>query len=111
MTMKPAGVVSFLEAGPPLMCAAVGLLIAASVGLFRMHRFEGRGARVVRIAALTAAASWLVAVPGVAVTAVFFQGDSSLVYFLAVFPGLLLVVLAFAVTGAGLSDELIERNL
>lgn len=102
MALKPAGVVSYLEAGPPLMFAALGLIIATAVGLFRMHRFEGRGARVVRIATLIAAASWLIAVLGVVVTAVFFQGDSSLVYFLAVFPGLLVGMLSFAVAGAGL---------
>lgn len=102
MALKPAGVVSYLEAGPPLMFAALGLIIATAVGLFRMHRFDGRGARVVRIATLIAVASWLIAVLGLVVTAVFFQGDSSLVYFLAVFPGFLLGMLAFAVTGAGL---------
>lgn len=102
MALKPAGVVSYLEAGPPLMFAALGLIIATAVGLLRMHRFDGGGARVVRIATLIAAASWLIAVLGVVVTAVFLRGDSSLVYFLAVLPGLLLGMLAFAVTGAGL---------
>jgi hypothetical protein len=36
-----------------------GLIIATAVGLFRIHRFEGRGARAVRTATLIAVASWV----------------------------------------------------
>jgi len=110
MALKPRGCIaeecvgrSYREAGPldsTLVLAALGLMIATAVGLYQMHRFEGRGARVVRIAALTAAASLLVGVLGLVINNVFFH--SGLVYFLFVFPGLLLAMLAFAVTGAGL---------
>lgn len=99
MAQKPPGCIgdecigrSYREAGPLeiLFLAGAVLISATAVGLFRMHRFDGRGSRLVRIAALTAAASLLI---GVGLTAV--------VYWLA-FAFIVVAILAFAVTGTGL---------
>lgn len=110
MNLKPRGCIaeecvgqSYRQGGPlesTLVLAALGLMIATAFGLYQMHRFEGRGARMVRIASLVAAASLLVGVLGLVINNVFF--NSGLVYFLFAFPGTLLARLAFAVTGAGL---------
>ncbi|WP_157769041.1 hypothetical protein [Pseudarthrobacter sulfonivorans] len=110
MNVKPRGCIadecvgqSYRAAGPlesALALAAIGLMIATALGLYQMHRFEGRGARIVRIASLIAAASMLVGILGLVINNVFF--NSGLVYFLVAFPGILLAMLAFAVTGAGL---------
>lgn len=85
---------SYREAGlleTALFLAAVVLISATAVGLSWMHRFAaGRGSKLVRIAALVAAASLLIGV-----------GLASIIFW----PGFALVVvaiLAFAVTGAGL---------
>jgi hypothetical protein len=75
-------------------------MIAAAFGLYRMHRFDGRGTRMVRMASLIAAASLLVGVLGLVLNSVFF--DSGLLYLIFSLAGILVAVLAFAVTGAGL---------
>lgn len=100
MALKPRGCGgdaciggSFREAGPletTLFLAGVVLISAAAVGLFWMHRFGGRGSRLVRIAALVAAVALLV---GVGLTPVFFW---------LAFAAMVVAILAFAVTGAGL---------
>lgn len=100
MNLKPRGCIaeecvgqSYRAAGPlesTLVLAALGLMIATAFGLFWMHRFEGRGARMVRIAALVAAVSLFI---GVALTNVFWWAGLA---------ALLMAMLAFAVTGAGL---------
>lgn len=110
MNQKPRGCIadecvgqSYRAAGPlesTLVLAALGLIIATAFGLYRIHQFEGRGARIVRISALVAAASLLVGVLGLVINNLFF--DSGLMYFLALLAGILVAVLAFAVTGAGL---------
>lgn len=96
MALKPRGCVgdaciggSFREAGPleaTLFLASVVLISATAVGLFWMHRFDGRGSRLV----LVAAVSLLV---GAAMTPIFFW---------AAFAAIVVAILAFAVTGAGL---------
>lgn len=96
---------SYREAGPleaAVILAALGLLGAALIGLYRMHRFEGQGARVVRISALTAVASLLIGILGAGIMGIFFRSDSSLLYFFVTLPAILLAMLAFAVLGAGL---------
>lgn len=100
MALKPPGCIgdgciggSFREAGPleaGLFLASVVLISATAVGLFWMHRFDGRGSRLVRIAALVAAASLLA---GAGLTPIFFW---------AAFAAIVVAILAFAVTGAGL---------
>lgn len=101
MALKPRGCIgeecvgrSYRESGPDggiLVLGAIGLIIAATAGLFAIHRFEGRGSKVVRIAALVAASSLLVGV-GLLGSAMWWLG----------FIVLVLAFLAFAVTGAGL---------
>lgn len=112
MAAKPPGCIAeecvgqaYRAAGPleaTLGLATLLLLMATALGLYRIHRFDGRGTKLVRIVALIAAASLLIAVLGLLVSAMFFGGDSGLIYFVAIFPGLLLAMVAFAVIGAGL---------
>jgi hypothetical protein len=100
VALKPRGCIavecvgrSYRESGPVdsiLFLAALGLIIAAAIGLYWMHRFDGRGSRVVRIAGLVAAVSLLI---GVGLTPAFFYVG---------FAALVVAILAFAVTGAGL---------
>lgn len=100
MALKPQGcggdaciAGSYREAGPletALFLAAVVLISATMVGLSWLHRFEGPGSRLVRIASLTAAASLLI---GVGLTPIFFW---------LAFAIMLVGILAFAATGAGL---------
>lgn len=113
MNLKPRGCIaeecvgqSYREAGPleaAVGLAALGLLAAALIGLYLMHRFKGQGARIVRIAALTAVAALLIGVLGPAILGVFFQSDSSLLYFFVILPAVVLAMLAFMVLGAGLT--------
>ena len=112
MNQKPRGCIgaecvgqSYREAGPleaAVILSALGLLSAALIGLYRMHRFEGKGARVVRIAALTAVAALLIGILGAGIMGFFFRSDSSLLYFFVTLPAVVLVMLAYAVLGAGL---------
>lgn len=100
MALKPQGCGgdaciggSYREAGPletALFLAAVLLISATAAGLSWLHRFEGRGSRLVRIASLVAAASLLI---GVGLTPIFFW---------LAFAIMLVGILAFAATGAGL---------
>lgn len=100
MNLKPRGCIaeecvgqSYRAAGPleaTLVLTALGLMIATAVGLFRMHRFEDQGARMVRIAALVAAISLFI---GLALTNVIWWAG---------FAAFFLAMLSFAAVGAGL---------
>ncbi|MEO5780549.1 MULTISPECIES: hypothetical protein [Arthrobacter] len=101
VALKPRGCVaeecvgrSYSEGGPVdglLFFVALALIAAATAGVYRMHRFDRRGFKLVRISAVVAAVS---VVSGAFLTnsALFFVGLAALI----------LALLAFAVIGAGL---------
>lgn len=100
MALKPPGCGgeaciggSYREAGPletALLLAGAVLIAAAAVGLSWIHRFDGRESGFLRMAALIAAASLLI---GVGLTPIFFWPAFALI---------VLAILAFSATGAGL---------
>lgn len=100
MALKPEGCIgdacigrSYREGGPlgtTFFLAGTVLISAAAVGLYSMHRFDGKGSKLVRTAALVAAASLLI---GVVLTPI---------YFWLAFALIVAGILAFTATGAGL---------
>ncbi len=106
MALKPAGsYIGYRDSGPieaTLILAGLALLVVAALGFFQVHRFEGRAARVVRIAALAAAVALLIGTLGLLINGFVFQGNSGLVYLGVAFPGLLLGMVSFATVGFGL---------
>lgn len=105
MALKPRGCIaeecvgqSYREVGTMeliLFLAALGLIAVAALGVFRMHRFGGRGSRVVRIGMLIGAISLVAgAIFGASspITGLWWLG----------FLALAVAFLSFAVSGAGL---------